>query len=1138
MFDHADEASHSFFVALACNASKDLGKKRQWIVHESPRQRERIASELELWGITALVLPDSPVNPDNELHEIADPETAAEWFSILETLATSDAFAVICGPDSFSQYAPSAKSLLSNRTHLKSGLILDPTAFAETLAAHGYERFPTVTARGHFAIRGGILDLFPFQSPRPLRLEFFDTELESIREFDLNTQASTRKIAEIDLQLTEPPAVATIADYFRAGDVKISLLTDQSDQSDLSDSYASTVAGDSSPRPLEGIPAPHFLITENTSTAEENFTLAAYGSPLGTFDAGDFILDELRREAFFKQLNEWQRDGWDIGIVFSTKGELERFTELSGKNLERDLGLTPIIGELVSSFTLPVTKLAVLSSSELFGRYRTPGAARRSTVEKARAIRARATLDDIEPGDLVVHYEYGIGKFKGIVAEAEGEELQIEYKDGSILSVPLEQAHLLGKYIGVGGKTPDLNKLGNATWQKNRKSAEKSILDYAARLLRIQAEREHDQGHAHPPDSRWMFEFEQSFHYTETPDQKQAILDTKHDLEAPRPMDRLICGDVGFGKTEVAIRAAFKAITGGKQVALLCPTTVLAEQHWRTFRERFSDYPIRVDLLNRFRSAAEVRATIAGLADGSVDMVIGTHRLISGDVAYKDLGLAVVDEEQRFGVAHKEKFKDLFRQIDVLTLSATPIPRTLYMALMGARDMSTIDTAPPNRLPVSTTVTAYDERIIRDAIRREMKRGGQVFFLHNRVKTIEMVHKKLKELVPEARVLVGHGQMEKHDLENVMHAFVNHEADVLLATTIIETGIDIPNANTILIDRADRFGLADLYQLRGRVGRAGEKAYAILLLPREMITQGDARKRIHAIQQYTALGSGFKIAMRDLEIRGAGNLLGTKQSGHIAKIGFDLYCQLLRQSIDRLKGKKDPTLHETTFKADFIVSTETQWVLRQKTADLETEDKNSSSSQNQKSKIINHQSSISPSPSVLSVQSVVKNSSSSSSKSKIKNHQSSKQGEHLRTLENMTKSFSLGRSETESIVNQTPDLLPAFIPTAYLSDAKLRINAYRELAEANTQKSISLLEKSWIDRHGRLPEAVQHLLTIARIKAEAAANNVSSVEISQQRIILHRNGSPILLDGSRFPRLTKSKPAKKLEEALEMLMNF
>ena len=565
-------------------------------------------------------------------------------------------------------------------------------------------------------------------------------------------------------------------------------------------------------------------------------------------------------------------------------------------------------------------------------------------------------------------------------------------------------------------------------------------------------------------------------------------------------MDRLICGDVGFGKTEVAIRAAFKCITGGKQAALLCPTTVLAEQHWRTFRERFSDYPIRVDLLNRFRTPAEVRATIKGLADGSVDMVIGTHRLISGDVAYKNLGLAIVDEEQRFGVAHKEKFKDLFRQIDVLTLSATPIPRTLYMALMGARDMSTIDTPPPNRLPVSTTVTAYDERIIRDAIRREMKRGGQVFFLHNRVKTIEMVHRKIKELVPEARVLVGHGQMDKDDLETVMHAFVNHEADVLLATTIIETGIDIPNANTILIDRADRFGLADLYQLRGRVGRAGEKAYAILLLPREMITQGDARKRIHAIKQYTALGSGFKIAMRDLEIRGAGNLLGTKQSGHIAQIGFDLYCQLLRQSVDRLKGKQNPSLQETTFKADFIIPTETQWVTQTLNSKLQT----SKEEKNQKSSITDHQSSISPSPSVYSVPSVVKNSSS-----------------------------SLG-----DLGDLAVQPLPAFIPTSYLSDAKLRINAYRELAEANTQKSITALEKNWIDRHGRLPHPIQNLLTIARIKAEAASNQITSVEISAQRLMLQRNGSPILMDGSRYPRLAKTKPGEKLDEALDMLRNF
>jgi transcription-repair coupling factor (superfamily II helicase) len=396
-------------------------------------------------------------------------------------------------------------------------------------------------------------------------------------------------------------------------------------------------------------------------------------------------------------------------------------------------------------------------------------------------------------------------------------------------------------------------------------------------------------------------------------------------MESPRPMDRLICGDVGFGKTEVAIRAAFKAVTGGKQVAILAPTTVLAEQHWRTFKARMSDYPVRIDLLSRFQSPAEVRETLDGLKQGKVDIVIGTHRLLSAGIDYQNVGLLVVDEEQRFGVRHKEILKERFRLIDVLTLSATPIPRTLYLSLMGARDMSTIDTPPPNRLPVQTSICAYDERLIRNAIRRELARGGQVFFLHNRVQTIEGMKERIEKLVPEAKVVIGHGQMERHDLENVMHQFVEGKADVLLATTIIESGIDIPNANTILIDRADRFGLADLYQLRGRVGRAGRRAYALLLLPSELIAGGDAKKRLSAIKQYTELGSGFKIAMRDLEIRGAGSLLGTKQSGHITAVGFELYCQLLQQSVEKLQGKNPMQRADAQVKIDFLVFSESQW---------------------------------------------------------------------------------------------------------------------------------------------------------------------------------------------------------------------
>ena len=1023
VLDHSAEASHAFLAAVVVQAAKDLKKNRLWLISDMPRHRERLASELELWGVTGLILPDGPVETGDGT--IADPESAAEWFSVLEILARSEGCVIICGSDAFSGKAPSPGALRASRTPLKPGAALDPGELAKSLSGHGYERVPTVAARGQFAVRGGILDLFAWQAAKPLRLEFFDTDLESIREFDLDSQASTQRLSEADILLAEPSTEGTVADYRRENDLIISFGAE--------------------------IGCPDVRIIENAAeyNSEEDFTLACFGSPLGTFEAGDFVLEESRRENFFRQLNDWKRDGWEIAMVFGNKGEEERFAELAGQDLERDLGLVAVRGELLSGFTVPISKLTVLSSSELFGRYRTPGGPRRSLMEKARTARARASIDEMEVGDLVVHYEYGIGRFKGIQQGDEGDELVLEYRDGALLEVPLEQAHLVGKYVGLGGKTPELNKLGSAAWKTARKSAEKSILDYAAQLLRVQAERQSETGFAHPPDSRWMWEFERSFHYTETTDQRRAIDETKLDLESPRPMDRLICGDVGFGKTEVAIRAAFKAITNGKQVAILVPTTVLAEQHWRTFRERMSDYPIRIDLLNRFRTAGEIRSTIAGLEDGSVDLVIGTHRLVSGDVKFKDLGLVVVDEEQRFGVAHKEKFKQLFLQVDVLTLSATPIPRTLYMALMGARDMSTIDTPPPNRVPVSTTVCAYDERVIRDAIRREMKRGGQVFFLHNRVKTIDMMASKIRELVPEARVLIGHGQMDKDDLEVVMHTFVKGDADVLLATTIIETGIDIPNANTILIDRADRFGLADLYQLRGRVGRAGEKAYAILLLPRDMMTVGDARKRINAIKEYTALGSGFKIAMKDLEIRGAGNLLGTKQSGHISQIGFDLYCQLLRQSVDRLKGRKDAPRGETTFKADFIAFSEA------------------------------------------------------------------------------------------SYTREDPKLvLPAFLPTSWLAETKLRITAYRELSEAGTLRALDTLEKSWRDRFGRLPEAATRLLEINRIKALAAGEGIASVEIQGQRLMLHRNGDYILLEGRRFPRLQSASLQGKLAEAISLLQNF
>ena len=569
----------------------------------------------------------------------------------------------------------------------------------------------------------------------------------------------------------------------------------------------------------------------------------------------------------------------------------------------------------------------VLSAAELFGRFAAHG---RRRLRRAERHRAQIDFSELREGDFVVHLEHGVGRFLGLekfaVQNRAQEVLVLEFADEAKLYVPLEQAYLVSRYVGVGKKSPPLSSLGDAKWARAKKNAAASIFDYAGKMLALQAERETHPGHAFGPDTKWQAEFEHSFPFLETPDQLKTIVETKIDMEQPRPMDRLICGDAGFGKTEVAIRAAFKAVMDGKQVAVLAPTTVLAQQHSEVFRQRMLDYPVRIEMLSRFRSHSEQRKVLELLREGGVDIVIGTHRLISGDVVFKDLGLVVIDEEQRFGVLHKEKFKELFKLVDVLTLSATPIPRTLYLSLVGVKDMSTIETPPLNRLPVETVVCGYDERIIRDAINREIERQGQVFLLHNRVQTIERMRDKIADLCPNAKIDIGHGQMDSDELEAVMARFVAGKIDVLVCTKIVESGLDIPNANTIIIDRADRFGLADLYQLRGRVGRAEHKAHAYLLLPREMMTIGGARKRINAIKQYSSLGAGFRIAMRDLEIRGAGSILGTAQSGHIMAVGFDLYCQLLKQAVAQRKGEKLRLRLEVDLRLDFVATNEAEFV--------------------------------------------------------------------------------------------------------------------------------------------------------------------------------------------------------------------
>ncbi len=665
--------------------------------------------------------------------------------------------------------------------------------------------------------------------------------------------------------------------------------------------------------------------------------------PLGQ-RAPDPQIAEVQRREFFHQLHRWLRQDYAVHVFCNNDGERERFSEV-WKEFGFDAPIQPVVGALARGFLCDEAKSVVVTDAEVFGRYKVQRP-RRLKSPHASAMRSALEIDfaDLEEGDLVVHLQHGIGRYLGLKnlpagagtrgretstanSESSTECLVLEYAPSDYdqeppkLYVPVTESHLVSKYVGAGKAHPPLNTLGGTRWMKAKEHAERAVRDVAAELLQIQAVRDSQAGHPFPPDVTWQREFESAFIYDETPDQLRAITDSKADMERAKPMDRLICGDVGFGKTEVAIRAAFKAVMGGKQVAVLVPTTVLAQQHFNNFRERMADYPIRVELLSRYRTRREQDRVVKDLAAGTVDIVIGTHRIVQEDIAFKDLGLVVIDEEQRFGVLHKEKFKRLRTLVDVLTLSATPIPRTLYLALTGARDMSTIQTPPHDRLPVETVVTEYDERLIRDAIKREMNRGGQVFFLHNRVATILTMQQKLQQLVPNARIVVGHGQMHADDLEEVMTTFVDGKADVLLSTTIIESGLDIPNANTIIIDRADRFGLSDLYQLRGRVGRYKHQAFAYLLLPRHARMLSDVRKRISAMKQYSTLGSGFKIAMRDLEIRGAGNLLGAEQSGHITAVGFELYCQLLKQSVGSLKGEKVKPRVEVRMALDFLGDT-------------------------------------------------------------------------------------------------------------------------------------------------------------------------------------------------------------------------
>lgn len=1185
-------AAHSFVAALLAYSRT---APVVVLVAETLKQQEAFHNDLNTWlasaDISTRFYPAWDILPHE--HKLPHADIISERLETLVALQSASAKPLIIASSVTALLQPTlqAGDLGRRIRRLHQGETLNPLDLIEWLEAQDYEPEVQVTSKGEVALRGGIVDVWPMNSPWPVRLEFFGDELESLREFDPHTQMSRDRVSEVmlppagelswlktelariagsqvpDASSSAPPdspsdgpTGASLIEHLPSGSLLLlshpesleaqalryrqqlepghplfrswdDVLAEARQRGigvvELDDlqakSPADTLDDENDDRLFDSIAVGHTIppsegrLTNAKSTEEPSWvfeSLDAY-RPMGA-QLPEAAIAEAQRRIFFSQLHRWLRQGFHVHVFCNTEGEKQRFGELW-----QEYGLTeakrvkgerlPVVhlGALSRGFLQPDARLVIVTDAEVFGRYKVVRP-RRLKSPHAQAIRSAFDVDftEFEDGDFVVHLEHGIGIYRGLkvlpptksrsgstATVGGGQEcLVIEYApserdiDPPRLHVPVSEAHLVSKYVGAGKARPTLNSLGGSRWSKAREQAERAVRDLAGDLLRVQAMRSARTGHAFSPDNNWQREFEASFEYEETPDQLRAIAAVKGDMELAKPMDRLLCGDVGFGKTEVAIRAAFKAVMGGRQVAILVPTTVLAQQHYNHFRERMAEYPVRVELLSRFRTARQQRAAMEAAANGTVDIIIGTHRIVQPDVEFKDLGLVIVDEEQRFGVKHKEQFKLLRATVDVLTLSATPIPRTLYMALTGARDLSTLETPPQDRLPVETIVANHDERLIRDAILREMNRGGQTYFLHNRVASIEDTTLRLRALLPDARIVYGHGQMETDQLERVMTQFVNGEADVLVSTTIIESGLDIPNANTMLIDRADRFGLSELYQLRGRVGRYKHQAYCYLLLPRHARLLTEARKRMSAIKQYSALGSGFKIAMRDLEIRGAGNLLGAQQSGHITAVGFDLYCQLLKQSVQSLKGEKVSRRVETRLSLDFIATNPGEEIKPEPT---HREDDAKSRSK--------FQVSVPRDDDVVAVQSVDET-----------------------------------RQEHRSELGVDARRESAYLPMNYVPEPGQRLEIYRKLAQVGSRRELDAVRAEVRDRFGVMPPAVELLLETHQLRLMAAECGVSSVEVTQGKVKLTRNGELLTIDG-KFPRLAKRDATGKLGELRRFL---
>lgn len=916
---------------------------------------------------------------------------------------------IVTSIDAFSARYTPHKLFADYTMKLKESDEVNLNEISKKLIQSGYERVEMVEGKGQFALRGGILDVFPTCSAYPYRVELFGDEIESIRTFNTESQRSIDKIKKIEI--------------FPAKEIIITDETITIGRDKLKEDFEAISKSDTDSDRVEKL---RNILNKNLESLEETSTFETIDSYLPYFCKETeslfdylkdyfFIVDDVQRcegklestylefeenftafsqrgDIFPKQgelliskdevvesfkdkktifleglvkknvwfnpystvniseitLNNYQgqldllideiltkkTQGYKILILSGTRARGERLVgtlrdrgiESSYKDTVDNIQYGEVVitfGNQLHGFEYPEYKLCLISDKEVFGEAKRK---LKKTKAKKKGIAKIKSFAELKPGDYVVHANHGIGVYKGIkqieVAGHKRDYLDIVYDKGDKLYVPVDQLDLIQKYVGSEGKSPKVNKLGSAEWQKAKAKVRKSINEIAEDLVKLYAMRTTVKGHKFSKDTEWQKQFEDEFPYDETPDQLSSLEEIKADMESDKPMDRLLCGDVGYGKTEVALRAAFKAVMDGKQVALLVPTTILAEQHYKNMKNRFSDFPIKIDMVSRFRTAKEQKETLQKVKEGNVDILVGTHRLVSKDIQFKDLGLLIVDEEQRFGVKQKEKIKNIKKNVDVLTLSATPIPRTLHMSLSGVRDISVIETPPEERYPVQTYVVEQNDQLIRDAILREIGRGGQVYFVYNRVENIDAIAKYVQNLVPESKVGVIHGQMAERQLEQEMFNFMDQTYNVLVCTTIIETGMDIQNVNTIIVYDADKMGLSQLYQLRGRVGRSNRIAYAYLLYTKDKVLTEVAEKRLKALKDFTELGSGFKIAMRDLEIRGAGNMMGSSQHGHMAAIGYDLYCRMLEDTVKLIKGEiqKEPVETTVDIKVDAFIS--------------------------------------------------------------------------------------------------------------------------------------------------------------------------------------------------------------------------